>query len=195
MAHYCYKCGEALQRAVFSGDNRLREKCPNCGYLHYENPKVQVAVVVNYEDKILWIKRANDPRKGFWELPGGFMEVDESLREASARETLEETGVIIKQNSLELYMVGTVGFINEVHVLFRAQAEIATLKPGLEAEEACWLDEERAPWQSIAYPQTEIALRFFYRDIRENSFGVYYAEQNIDSLHLRDYLRVQDTMD
>ena len=173
-------------------DGRTRETCTACGWVNYENLRVQVAVVATHMNKMLWMRRADEPRRGFWELPGGFMEVGESPREAAAREVLEETGVAINPDALTLYVLGNISSTNEIHLLFRGDIEEQAVKPGPEAIEVDWFAELEAPWDQLAYPVGEAGLRRFYRDIRENDFGIYYSELREDSLFLDNYFRLED---
>ncbi|WP_170287442.1 NUDIX hydrolase [Halioglobus maricola] len=194
MQRYCYECGGPLSLSYPEGDERPRETCRRCGWINYVNPKVQVAMVATHQDRILWMQRAEEPRKGYWSLPGGFMEVDESPREAAVREAKEETGIELDPESTELYVVGNIRSINEVHLLFRAECNSHFTNPGPEAQDAQWFTEENAPWQKLAYGIAEEGLRRFYRDMRTNDFGIYYAEIISDELYLTNYHRSLDTI-
>lgn len=177
-----------MVRAIPPGDNMPREICSACGYVHYSNPKVQVAVLVTSGDKVLWMRRAEEPRAGYWEIPGGFMELGETLRQAAVRETLEETGVRVIPCSATPWLTGSIEAVNEVHVLFRARAESERLCCGPEAVEADWFCERSAPWGDMAFPQAAAGLRLFYRELCQREFGVYYAEQRVDGLLLQSLL-------
>lgn len=183
---FCYRCGQSLARGYPPGEDREREFCEHCGYIHYRNPKIQVAVVVTHNKRMLWIKRAIDPRAGFWELPGGFLEHGESLREAAAREVLEETGLGLTLESLELYLVGCVEAVNEVYILFRAEADTDRASPSEEAAEVAWFEAGNAPWEDLAFPQIETSLRTFFRDMDRGRFSVYYGEDHLGKWFLYD---------
>ncbi len=193
MTRYCYTCGGPLTHRQPEFDHQIREVCEACGWINYQNPKVQVAVVAVNQDRILWMRRADEPRRGYWGLPGGFMELDESPREAAAREAFEETGLVVDPQAMSLYAVGNIRSVNEVHLLFTVESDTDVVSPGPEALEACWFDEQGAPWGQLAYPVVADGLRKFYRDIRENNFGLYYAEHQSEPvdevLYLRNHLR------
>ena len=72
-------------RHVPEGDNRERMVCADCGYVAYDNPKVVVGSVVVADGRVLMCRRAIEPRKGFWTLPAGYMELGETLEEGAAR--------------------------------------------------------------------------------------------------------------
>src|SRR6266853_249638 len=77
-------------RAVPEGDNRERTICADCGYILYDNPKVVVGSVVRWGDRILLCRRSIEPRRGFWTLPAGYMELHESTVQTAEREAWEE---------------------------------------------------------------------------------------------------------
>ncbi|MEK7768094.1 MAG: NUDIX hydrolase, partial [Pseudomonadota bacterium] len=85
---YCSNCGTLVELRVPAGDTLPRYVCPACGVIHYQNPKMVVGCIPEWEDKILLCRRAIEPRHGLWTLPAGFMENAETLVEAAARETL-----------------------------------------------------------------------------------------------------------
>ena len=194
MTRYCYICGGPLSLACPDGEDRIREICESCGWINYVNPKVQVAIVATCNNKMLWMQRAEEPRKGYWGLPGGFMEIDESPQEAAVREAREETGIELNPESTELYVVGNIRSVNEVHLIFRGECSSSELKHGPEALDACWFTEENALWEDLAYPIGGEGLRRFYRDMREDNFGIYYAEISEGELLLTDYLKSLDSV-
>ena len=61
-----------------------------------ETPKLMVDVVIWDEEGVVLIQRANDPYKGQWALPGGFVEIGETVEAAAVRETEEETGLTVE---------------------------------------------------------------------------------------------------
>ena len=91
----------AFERRVPEGDTRERDCCTRCGYVAYKNPLVVVSTVVVDETRgVLLAKRAIEPSKGKYGLPQGYMELSETARDAAARETLEETGVVVEPGEL-----------------------------------------------------------------------------------------------
>ena len=90
---YCTKCGGKLSYRSIEG--RERAVCLNCGKIYYQNPLPVVAGVVTKKDEkvIGLIKRAIEPGKGKWALPGGFIEIDENPQDALIREVKEEIGI------------------------------------------------------------------------------------------------------
>lgn len=91
---YCPMCATVLELVAIGG--RERRRCPACGFIHWRNPGVGAAVVVfNEEGDLLMVRRGpNATRAGFWSMPAGFVDYGEDVREAAARELLEETGLV-----------------------------------------------------------------------------------------------------
>lgn len=81
-------------------DNR-RFLCEDCGFTYYHNIAAAVALVFTFEDKILFTVRNVDPDKGKWDLPGGFIDPNETAEEAACREIREELGLDLQPSDLK----------------------------------------------------------------------------------------------
>ncbi|MBQ0039556.1 MAG: NUDIX domain-containing protein [Treponema sp.] len=89
--NHCPDCGS---KTISTEMNGRKWKCPDCGFTLYNNVASAVgAVIVNSRGEVLLEKRAKEPRKGYLAFPGGFVDPDESLEKAAARECREEIGV------------------------------------------------------------------------------------------------------
>jgi 8-oxo-dGTP diphosphatase len=97
-ASYCIECGSRLEEREAFG--RTRPVCPNCGHVHFEDPKVGVGVVAGNRGRILLTRRNHEPKMGEWSFPAGFVDAYENVVEAASRETLEETGVRVQIDRL-----------------------------------------------------------------------------------------------
>lgn len=115
---FCSDCGCAVARGVSVADGRERYNCSTCGATHYRNPRVIVRSIVQLADTILMCQRANEPARGQWEVPSGYLECGETLEEGAARETYEETGVILDPRRLSLYSVVSLATIDQVAISF-----------------------------------------------------------------------------
>ncbi len=90
-AKFCLQCGSLLEMRSIHGVGRLA--CTSCSYVHWGNYSVGVGALILREDKVLLVRRAQDPGKGYWTNPGGYIEQHEPIEETVVREVLEETGV------------------------------------------------------------------------------------------------------
>jgi ADP-ribose pyrophosphatase YjhB (NUDIX family) len=98
MPHFCLQCGTQLKQKTI--ENRTREYCPQCGWINYQQLKTSAGCRVEKEGKLLLIQRGIDPFKGTWHMPSGYIEVDELPSRAAARETFEESGLIVEATHL-----------------------------------------------------------------------------------------------
>lgn len=89
--NYCLRCGSPLRRVERFGSRR--PVCPNCDWTYFADPKVAVAALIEQDGKVLLVRRANDPQRGLWTLPAGFVDAGEDPARALARECQEETGL------------------------------------------------------------------------------------------------------
>jgi ADP-ribose pyrophosphatase YjhB (NUDIX family) len=146
-------------RRIPEGDNRERMVCVDCGHVVYENPKIVVGAVVVAEDRILMCRRAIEPRKGFWTLPAGYMELGETLEEGAAREALEEAEAVIAIDGI--LGVFSIARIGQVQVIFRARFAASgppIFGPGEESLEVRLFGQNEIPWNDIAFPSVHWAL-------------------------------------
>jgi NAD+ diphosphatase len=89
---FCPRCKHEL---ILAGN---LVKCPNCKLHYYDNPRPCSSVILkNEKGEILLLKRAFEPKKGFWNLPGGFIEKNETIEEGAIREIMEEAGVRVEK--------------------------------------------------------------------------------------------------
>lgn len=169
--NYCCTCAAPVSLRVPPGDSLPRHICDVCGAIHYRNPRLVVGALPVYEDRILLCRRAIEPRHGCWTLPAGFMENQETLAEAAARETREEACAHIELD--DLYTMISVPHINQVHVIYRARLLQADFAPGEESLEVALFDEASIPWQDIAFRTIAITLRHFFADRAAGRFGLH----------------------
>ena len=153
--NYCLRCGEALEQAERFG--RLRPACPACGWIYFADPKVAAAALIQQAGKILLVRRANDPQRGLWTLPAGFVDAGEDPAEAVRRECCEETG-------LEVRITGLVDLIygqeheRGAHILIVYRAEISggVLQPADDVDDARFFLPDDLP--PLAFQTTQKIL-------------------------------------
>ena len=166
--NFCSKCGAAVELRIPPGDTLPRYVCRQCTTVHYQNPKLVVGALAQWEDRILLCRRAIEPRHGFWTLPAGFMENDETTAQAAARETAEEARARIEVG--ELYTMIDVPYISQVHLVYRARLLDLDFSAGEESLEVALLREDEIPWDQIAFRTIGMTLRYFFEDRRRGNW-------------------------
>ncbi len=94
---FCPSCASTH----FSFPHNRRFLCEDCGFTYYHNIAAAVALVFTFEDKVLFTVRNVDPDKGKWDLPGGFIDPNETAEEAACREIREELGLNLQASDLK----------------------------------------------------------------------------------------------
>jgi ADP-ribose pyrophosphatase YjhB (NUDIX family) len=161
---FCSNCGQAVALRTLEGDHLPRFICDGCGTVHYQNPKLVVGCVPEYDGRILLCRRAIEPRHGFWTIPAGFMENDETTQEGARRESQEEALADVEIGSL--LAIVHVLHADQVHVMFRARLAEPRYGAGAESLEVKLVTEAEIPWQDIAFRSVDFALRKYFEDRR-----------------------------
>lgn len=158
---FCMACGGKLRRLRQEGRDRLR--CRRCGWTFYGNPIPAAVALVMRGRKVLLGRRADEPYRGTWDLPGGFLEAGEIPEVALRRELREELGVGIRSARL-------LGFFNETYgrrgfpilaAVYRVRLAGGRLVTASDVSELRWFDRERLPFREISFPSVRRALRQF----------------------------------
>ena len=138
------------------GDNRERKVCPECGFIDYENPKVVVGAVCRWEDRILLCRRAIEPRRGFWTLPAGYLELNETTADGAKREAWEEARAKIALDGV--LAVYSIARLSQVQVIYRARLLSPAIEIGPESTEVGLFRWAEIPWPDLAFPSVRWAL-------------------------------------
>jgi len=166
---FCSSCGAPVALHKPPDDHRERYVCTVCAAIHYQNPRMIVGTIPEWEDgRILLCLRAIEPRRGLWTLPAGFMENDETTWQGAARETLEEANARVQVH--ELYGMYNLSYINQVHLLFRATLLDLDFSPGVESLEVKLFSEAEIPWDQLAFRPVRYTLEHYFADRKRGQF-------------------------
>jgi ADP-ribose pyrophosphatase YjhB (NUDIX family) len=154
---FCPQCGAPTEIREIYG--RERPVCPVCGFIQFRNPTPVAGCVVEHGGGIVLIQRGVEPGLGLWGLPAGYMEWGESAEEAAARETLEETGLIVRiERLIGVYSFGhPLGNGSGVLIFYVATAEGGILAAGDDAMDAVVYPPDALP-EAIAFPTHRHAI-------------------------------------
>jgi ADP-ribose pyrophosphatase YjhB (NUDIX family) len=170
---FCSNCASPVAKRIPPGDSVPRWVCDACGEIHYQNPKLVVGTIPEWDGRLLLCRRAIEPRYGYWTLPAGFMENDETAGQAGLRETLEEAGARIELGAP--FSLLSVPYVNQVHLFYRARLLDLEFRPGEESLEVALYEEAQVPWKEIAFRTVGLTLRHWFADRRAGAFG-FHAE-------------------
>jgi ADP-ribose pyrophosphatase YjhB (NUDIX family) len=170
---YCNHCAATVTFTIPPGDSLARHVCPACGHIQYENPRLVVGCVAEWDDQILLCRRAIEPRLGYWTLPAGFMENGETTAQAAARETLEEAGANIAMDAP--FAMISIAHINQVHLFYRARMSSPDFAAGEESLEVCLYRPQDIPWADLAFRSVSLCLEYYLADRASGSFGFHEA--------------------
>lgn len=136
---------------------RVRPVCPQCGWIHFVDPKVAAAVLIEQDGRVLLVRRAGDPFRGLWTLPAGFINGGEDPAEAAARECLEETGLSVRVTRVFEIVAGRehprgADFV----IVYQAEVLSGELSPDDDADAAEWFPLSDLP--PLAFRATQKVL-------------------------------------
>jgi ADP-ribose pyrophosphatase YjhB (NUDIX family) len=135
--------------------------CPQCGWIHFVDPKVAAAVLIEQDGHVLLVRRTNEPFRGLWTLPAGFINGGEDPAEAAARECLEETGLIVRvKRVLDIISGKEHPRGADFTIIYQAVVVSGELKPDDDADAAEWFGRDQLP--PLAFRATQKVLQSFY---------------------------------
>lgn len=154
--NFCLRCGAALEAAECFG--RIRPVCPQCGWIYFPDPKVAAAVLVEQDGRVLLARRVNEPFRGLWTLPAGFVDAGEDPARAAERECLEETGLIVRAISVLDVVAGRehprgADFV----IVYKAEVTGGELACGDDADAVDWFPRNHLP--PLAFAATRQVLQ------------------------------------
>ncbi|MEA5444709.1 NUDIX hydrolase [Gammaproteobacteria bacterium AB-CW1] len=167
--NFCSECAQPISVQVPEGDSLPRYVCEQCGTIHYRNPLLVVGCVPTWGDRILLCRRAIEPRLGYWTVPAGFLENDETTREGAARETREEACAEVEIGSA--VSMTHVVHVNQVHLMYRARLVNERYAAGSESLEVALFRREDIPWEELAFPSVRFCLERYYQDLDRGTEG------------------------
>ncbi len=136
---------------------RLRPVCPSCGWVYFADPKVAAAVLVEKDGRVLLVRRINEPFRGLWTLPAGFVDAGEDPKAAAERECLEETGLVVHATGVLDIIPGRehprgADFV----IVYRGEVLSGDLQAGDDADQAGWFGLDALP--ELAFRATKAVL-------------------------------------
>lgn len=158
---YCPRCGGRLRERRDAPQRAPRLVCRACGAVHYLNPKVAACTITLLDGRILLVRRAIPPEVGRWVVPGGYVDLGETVRDAAVREVYEETGLSVElERLLDAYSYPDSPVVVLVYV---GRVVAGTPVAGDECLEVAAFAPEQIPWEELAFRSTREALSDYLR--------------------------------
>jgi ADP-ribose pyrophosphatase YjhB (NUDIX family) len=171
---FCSNCGTPISFGQVESEHLPRFFCGNCATVHYQNPKIIVACLPIWEDKIMLCRRGIEPQLGYWNIPGGFMENNESIEHGALREMLEETG---SEGALvRLHSVYSVLPVHQVHFCFLVNLSSPYFHLTPESTEIQFFTEADIPWKEVAFASNYFALKRYFQDKKQGTFQTHLGQ-------------------
>jgi 8-oxo-dGTP diphosphatase len=154
--NFCPRCGSSVIQAERFG--QLRQVCPTCDWVYFADPKVAAAVLVERDGRVLLVRRANEPLRGLWTLPAGFVDAGEDPAEAAERECKEETGLQVQVTGL-LDVLSGLEHPRGAHILivYRAEVQGGDLRAADDVDRAEFFSRQELP--PLAFSTTRNILQ------------------------------------
>lgn len=152
---FCVRCGQPVEYRQTYG--RLRPVCSACQHVHFLEPKVATGVLIEQAGQLLLIQRANEPERGKWSIPAGFVDRGEAPARAAEREALEETGLTVRVTHLfDVFAKGAGNDGADIFITYCAEVVSGTVTPGDDAANAQFFGP--TAWPELAFTSTKYIL-------------------------------------
>ena len=174
--NYCSKCGSRVFSKIPEGDNRERKICESCSHIFYESSKIVVVCIPQWQDRILLCRRAIEPRKGHWCLPGGYLETGETLEEGAQREVYEETFATVE--NLKLFSKADLIHLNLIMFCFLGQMKDETFDTGEECLEVSLFEVPELQQMELAFNAHRLSMEAFSQFPESGSIHSFRIEED-----------------
>jgi len=152
--------GDERERSCCTADDNSTGGDNSCGFISYQNPKVVVGAICIYQNQVLLCKRGIEPCMGKWGYPQGFLELGESTREGARRETLEESGAVV-ENDTDMPLLAVYNLAGaQVQLVYTATLLTDQVQAGIESEDVAFFAWDDIPWNELAFPTVTWALEY-----------------------------------
>ena len=158
---FCPRCGGPLEGREIKAGEPERLVCSECGFVFYQGPKLVAGALFEMDGGIVLVQRDIEPGYGKWTFPGGFVERGEVTETAAEREVLEETGLEIEVREI----VGLYSYKGQVPAIAVFSGRVMGGRPEALDETIAVSVFSRGglPWDALAFPSTEHALKDYLR--------------------------------
>lgn len=158
---YCPSCGHELPEPPGPANRVLQQACPACGAIHYRNAKPTASALIVRDGRVLLGRRGIEPYKGWWDIPGGFLEPWEHPADGVVREIAEETSLVVRPTEVFDIYIDTYGYGDgtdyTLNVYYLVEIVSGEPRPGDDLVELRFFAPEEVPEQ-VAFETGRRAL-------------------------------------
>lgn len=157
---FCPRCGNSFKLQDIHIPNQPQLVCHSCKFIFYLDPKLIVVAYVLCRNKVLLLKRNEEPSKGKWGFPGGHVERGVCLYDAIQNEVLEEAGLKIKVGDI----LETFSWGESIQLVFKAVTNSDKIKVNIESQEGKFFAPDEIPWDDLAFASTKTILEKYFNN-------------------------------
>ena len=163
---FCPKCGGTLESRILKTSEPARLVCKQCDFVFFLDPKVAACAIIHQPGGIVLLQRAIEPGYGKWVFPGGYVDRGETVADAAIREAKEEVNLEVRLDSL----LGVYSYRQSpvIIVVYLATVTGGLLAAADEALDVRMFNPEAIPWNELAFPSTQEALRQYVGGLPED---------------------------
>lgn len=155
---FCPRCGNKFILEDIHIKNQPQLICHGCKFIFYLDPKLVVVSLVTYKDKVLLLKRAEEPGVGLWAFPGGHVERGKNLFDSIKNEVKEETNLDVNVKSI----IETFSFGDTIQLVYKSDSVDDNIKVNIESSEGRFFSYEDIPWEELAFDSTRNVLKKYF---------------------------------
>lgn len=175
---FCPKCGNVLVLKKPEGHDKEELVCESCGFIFWQNSKPTAsALIVDQNNRLLLVKRAIEPHKGKWDIPGGFLELGEHPEDGVKREMKEELGIDIAINKFIGVVMDRYGDNDNawtLNIFYEAHIASGVPTPASDVSEFKWFSIEYLP-DKMAFVNNEKGIDIW---LKEKDFTPKYTKES-----------------
>ena len=161
---FCPLCGGGMEFRTVLPDNKRLKACTQCGFVHFPQPKLVAGCLIVDDGRALLLRRGNEPRRGKWTFPGGYVDWGETMAIAAQRETLEEVGMHVRIGDV-LGIYADPRHPSPIIAVYLAAPGEEPPQKTHEAIDVRYFKPGELPWKDIAFHTTEAALRDWLKQL------------------------------
>ena len=178
---FCPACGAELKSYLMKENEPPRLVCTECGFINYQDPKLVVNSIIEFNNRIIFLKRIGESESCRLALPGGYVDRGETLESAAKREAMEECGIEVGIQ----YLQGLYSYPGktEIVAIFIAKYISGELIAGDGASEVKLLNQNSIPWNRLAFPSIYLALWEYSKHMEQDQL----PSRKRDGLRVRGF--------